>query len=69
MKMKKKIKKFIRITSGILLIIVGIAGLFLPVLQGVAMIVIGISLVNPILGKKIIKKIKKFYHRIRTNGT
>ena len=67
--MKKKIKKFIRITSGILLIIVGIAGLFLPVLQGVAMIVIGISLVNPILGKKIIKKIKKFYHRIRTNGT
>ena len=65
--MKKRIKEFIRKTSGILLILVGIVGLFLPVLQGIAMIVVGISLVNPILGKKIIKKIKKFYHRIRTN--
>ena len=67
--MKKRIKKFIRVTSGILLILVGIAGLFLPVLQGIVMIVVGISLVHPVLGKKIIKKIKKFYHRIRTNGT
>ena len=67
--MKKRIKKFIRKTFGILLILVGIAGLFLPVLQGIVMIVVGISLVHPVLGKKIIKKIKKFYHRIRTNGT
>lgn len=65
--MKKKIKKFIRITSGILLILVGIAGLFLPILQGVAMIIFGISLVHPILYKKIIKKFKGVYHRIRTN--
>ncbi len=67
--MKKKIKKFIRITFGMLLIIVGIAGLFLPILQGVAMIIFGISLVRPVLYRKIIKKLKKFYHRIRTNET
>jgi len=63
--MKKRIKKFIRITSGILLILVGIVGLVLPILQGTVMIVVGISLVHPILGKKIIKKIKKLYHRIK----
>ncbi|MEK6840641.1 MAG: hypothetical protein AABX79_01680 [Nanoarchaeota archaeon] len=67
--MKKKIKKFIRITSGTLLILAGIMGLFLPILQGIAMIIVGISLVRPVLGKEIIKKIKKFYHRIRTNET
>ena len=66
--MKKKIKKYIKITFGTLLILVGIAGLFLPVLPGIAMIFVGISLAHPVLGKKIIKKIKKFYHRIRTNG-
>lgn len=63
--MNKKIKKIIRITSGILLILAGIAGLFLPILQGIAMIIAGILLVHPILGKKIIKKIGGFYHRIR----
>lgn len=63
--MNKKIKKIIRITSGILLILAGIVGLFLPILQGIAMIIAGILLVHPILGKKIIKKIEKFYHRIR----
>ena len=66
--MKKKIKKYIKITFGTLLILVGIAGLFLPVLPGIAMIFVGISLAHTVLGKKIIKKIKKFYHRIRTNG-
>ena len=64
-KMNKKIKKIIRITSGILLVLVGIAGLILPFLQGILLIILGVSLVNPALGKKIIKKIKKFYHRIR----
>ncbi|MEK6897075.1 MAG: hypothetical protein AABW93_00945 [Nanoarchaeota archaeon] len=67
--MKKRIKKFIRTTFGILLILVGIAGLFLPVLPGIVMMGVGISLVNPVLGKKIMKRIKKFYHRIRTNKT
>jgi uncharacterized protein YqgC (DUF456 family) len=67
--MKKMINKTIKKTLGVLLIIIGIAGLFLPILQGVAMIIFGISLVHPILYKKIIKKLKKFYHRIRTNET
>ena len=67
--MKKRIKKFIRTTFGILLILVGIAGLFMPVLPGIVMMGVGISLVNPVLGKKIMKRIKKFYHRIRTNKT
>ena len=33
-----------RIPLGIILIILGIAGLFLPVLQGIAMILLGIAL-------------------------
>lgn len=63
--MDKDIKKIIRITSGVLLILGGIAGLFLPVIQGTAMIIGGILLVHPPLGKKLIKPFKKVYHKVK----
>ena len=49
----------IKKTLGILLILIGIVGLFLPILQGVVLILLGINLFNPQLYKKIIKKFKR----------
>lgn len=44
--MIKRIKKIIRITIGVILIMLGIAGLFLPFLQGILLILAGIYLVE-----------------------
>ena len=63
--MNRNIKKIIRICSGILLIIGGIIGLFLPVIQGIVMILLGILLIHPPLRKKFIKPFKKIYHKIK----
>jgi uncharacterized membrane protein YbaN (DUF454 family) len=63
--MDKNTKKIIRIILGILLILGGIAGLFLPVIQGTAMIIAGIFLICPSLGKKIIRPFKKLYHKTK----
>ena len=46
----------LKIILGVLLIIVGTAGLFLPFLQGFLMITAGLVL---IFGKSILKKLKK----------
>ncbi|MFH1831902.1 MAG: PGPGW domain-containing protein [bacterium] len=48
---------------GILLILVGIIGLFLPFLQGVLMISAGIILLG---NKKLLTKMHKFWHYIKT---
>lgn len=53
--MNKKIKKVIKKIVGMFLILI------------IVLIVLGVSLINPVLGKKMIKKAKKFYHRIRDN--
>ena len=59
--MKKEIKKIIRITIGIILIIVGVFGLFLPLLQGIALIIAGLYLLHyKPLTKFVKKQIKKF---------
>lgn len=44
--MIKKIKRVIRIAAGVLLILLGIAGLFLPLLQGVLLIIVGLLLLE-----------------------
>lgn len=41
-RMIKKFKKIFRKTIGIMLIVLGIAGLFLPILQGVLLIIAGL---------------------------
>lgn len=55
-----RVKAFFRITLGVTLIVVGIIGLFLPFIQGIACIIAGIFL----LGKKeqylaLLTKIKR----------
>ncbi len=44
--MKKKIKKILVLTIGIIFIILGILGLFLPFLQGILFLIIGLILVS-----------------------
>lgn len=56
---KSKIIRALEIVGGVLLITLGIVGLFLPLLQGVLFIFGGIMLLFPVVGKDIIKKIKK----------
>jgi len=63
--MNKNLKKAIRIFSGVCLILGGTAGLFLPIIQGIAMIVVGILLINPRLGKKLIKPFRRIYYKIK----
>jgi len=59
MKKNKIILKWLKKIAGIILIILGIVGLFLPFLQGIAMILIGATLLgNAWLLKKIRKAIK-----------
>lgn len=68
----KRILKIIKKIIGIILIIAGIIGLFLPFFQGVLMILLGLILLgNPKLKKfvtKLIKKIKKKCIIIKTNN-
>jgi len=57
------INKTIKKVLGILLILIGIVGLFLPFLQGIVLIILGISLVSPKLYRKIIKRFKRLKKR------
>lgn len=56
--MIKRIKRLIRITIGILLIILGIIGLFLPFLQGILLIVAGLLILE-------YPPITKFVHKLK----
>lgn len=59
--MKRKfLRKFLEIL-GVILILIGIVGLFLPLIQGVALIVLGALLLGEEskIGKKILSKIKR----------
>lgn len=52
------IKKILKTILGVILILIGIMGLFLPILPGIVLMLAGISLIHPALYKKIIKKFK-----------
>ena len=54
------LKKYLKKILGIILILGGIAGLFLPGLQGIAMILAGSALLGSKLAAKIFRKLKKF---------
>ena len=59
--MKKK-NNLLKKATGVILIILGIIGLFLPFLQGIVLIIIGTTLIDnkyiSNLAKKLIKKVK-----------
>lgn len=63
--MRKETKRIIRIISGYILIIFGIIGLFLPFLQGIALIFAGIMLISPSHGKKIIAWVKMKWQKLK----
>lgn len=63
--MKKKVKRWLQIGGGIFLIILGIAGLVLPFLQGFLLILAGIMLISPEHGKKILKHVKGWWKKWR----
>ena len=44
--MKHHALRIVRVAAGLLLVVVGIAGLFLPVLQGILLIVLGLGLLS-----------------------
>jgi uncharacterized membrane protein YbaN (DUF454 family) len=58
----KKFFKVIRFTAGILLIILGIIGLFVPILQGILFIVLGGLLLgkDTMFGRWINRQIQRF---------
>ncbi len=56
------VRKVVSLVLGILLIIVGIIGLFLPILQGIACIVAGLALVgyaSPAVKRKLEPVVKR----------
>lgn len=55
----------LRIAVGVVIFVIGIAGLFLPVIPGVVCIVWGASLMSPRYGELIVKKIHSYWHRFR----
>jgi uncharacterized protein YqgC (DUF456 family) len=64
--MQNKIKRLLILSLGIVLIILGLAGLFLPVLQGVLLLVAGLYLVSyevPVAGK-LLAKIRTRYPKL-----
>jgi uncharacterized protein YqgC (DUF456 family) len=57
--MKKHIKKIIKRTIGITLICFGILGLFLPILQGILLIIAGLLIIDSQRFKKQIGQFKE----------
>lgn len=62
---KHPVRRTFEIMGGVLLILLGIAGLFLPFLQGFLFIGMGIFLISPQHGKKLFTKAKKFWEIIK----
>jgi UPF0716 family protein affecting phage T7 exclusion len=56
---KIMIRKTLRTIAGIIMIILGIIGFFLPLTPGWAMVFIGVLLISPERGKRLIAKIKE----------
>lgn len=52
-------KSILRIALGLFLLMIGIIGLFIPLLQGVLIILIAIPILSPKHGKLIVEKIKQ----------
>lgn len=54
-----------RISIGLALLMIGIVGLILPILQGWLLIAIAIPLISPSHGKKMVLKLKEWWSKIR----
>ncbi len=56
----RRLSDILVMTAGILMVVLGVIGLFLPVLQGILFIVIGLSLMST-RGERV----RRFLHRLR----
>lgn len=62
-----KVRRTIRIVSGFTLLGLGVIGLFLPILQGVAMIAAGLLLLAPDfpMARRLLDWLKRKFQRFR----
>lgn len=61
--MKKHLLRTIRIVGGTLLILLGIIGLFVPIMQGILLILAGIVVIHPENGRKLKEKLKEYLEK------
>lgn len=61
--MQNVIKNGIKKATGVILVVLGIAGLVLPALQGIAMILLGLTLIG---NKKLLDRIKYYFKKIKS---
>lgn len=60
--MYKNLIGVVRVAVGVIILLFGIIGLFLPVLQGGLLILVAVPLIHPESGKKLITKVKEKFH-------
>lgn len=61
--MYRNLLTVLRVSFGLTLLMIGIIGLFLPVLQGGLLIFIAIPIISPAHGKKMAAKLKEWKTR------
>jgi uncharacterized membrane protein YbaN (DUF454 family) len=62
---KGDVIRFLRILLGIFFIILGIAGLFVPIFPDWILILVGLSILGYVPAKRLLKKLKKLIKRIK----
>lgn len=63
--MLRNLKNILRIGAGLILLMIGIIGLIIPILQGWLLILIAIPIISPKYGKKMITKVKEKIYAFR----
>lgn len=61
--MYRSLLSILRMAAGITLFLLGVIGLFIPVLQGIILILIAIPIISPEHGKKMLAKFKEWKKR------
>lgn len=64
--MKKHLILTLRVIGGTLLILLGIIGLFVPIMQGLLLILAGIVVIHPENGRKLKEKLKEYVAKLKT---
>lgn len=64
--MFNNLKNVLRIGAGLILLMIGIIGLVIPILQGWLFILIAIPLISPEHGKKMVGKAREWWKKIRS---
>lgn len=65
--MKQKFLRGLRISVGIFIFLLGLIGIFIPILQGWLFIIAGIFLINPDWGRRLKEKYKVWKNKKNDN--